>query len=389
MKVPRVLLASVLVIAIAVVVAACVRQHTEPTPSTQVAATVNGVEIPETRVQSYINKFRARSADLSTQAGWEAWLADSGYTEQSYRIHVIDSLVQDELIRQAAKDCGIKVDQDEISAQIEATKANYDTEENWQRVLSAAGYTEAEYRAAVELTALSKELKETQVAKPKASNDQVQTYFNAHASQYEGRRSSCILYNRDDEEKARETLAALQESQNLSADFAAAAQEQSADVSTAKNGGDMGWDCLTTLPNEYQRALDKLKVGEMCSEPVQTDYGFYLILCTGEFTSVKDAGDVVVEAVPSEISATLMNSLNTELYAQAFDAYLLDLRAQADVVIYNSDGSVYTPPAADAAAGNGTGAGAAAATAAASAGTPAAASVAASAAASAGTPAAA
>ncbi|MBQ6453072.1 MAG: SurA N-terminal domain-containing protein [Coriobacteriales bacterium] len=365
MKLSRVLLACVLAIAIGIAVVACVRQRTEPTPADQrVAATVNGVEIPESRVQSYIERFRARSANLKSQEGWEAWLAESGYTEQSYRLHVIDSLVQDELIRQAAKDCGIKIDPKEIDTQIEATKANYDNDENWQRVLAAAGYTETEYRSAVELTALSRELKETQVVKPRASSDQVQAYFNAHASQYEGKRSSCILYNRADEEMARETLATLQQSQNLSVDFAAAAQEQSADVSTAKNGGDMGWDCLTTLPVEYQNPLDKLKVGELCSEPVQTDFGYYLILCTSEFTSVKDAGDVVVEAVPPEISTVLMNSLDTELYTQAFDAYLLDLRAQADVVIYNSDGTVVAP-AADA-AGNGTapaaGAGAASAT---------------------------
>ncbi|NTU89943.1 MAG: parvulin peptidyl-prolyl isomerase, partial [Actinobacteria bacterium] len=273
-KVLRTALAGMLMLTLGVGLVAC--GDTAAAGSDKVAATVNGVEIPETEVQAYIESYRATDETLSTDEGWTAWLEEAGMTEDELRLQVIDIFVQEEVIRQAAEAEGLTVDDTEVDAQIDVVKSNYADDEAWQSALASAGYTEEEYRDTVGISLLYNALLEQGVTQPTATVEDIQEYLNSNALYYAGKKSSHILFATDDQATAEAVLAELQASTDLATDFAAAAAEYSTD-SSASDGGNVGWDSLTSFVTEYSDALDALSVGQM-SGLVESEYGFHIIM---------------------------------------------------------------------------------------------------------------
>ena len=67
-----------------------------------VAATVNGVEIPEDKVTQAIQDIRAQMS-LTEEDAWGQWLADNDYTPESVREEIVNSFVDQELVKQGAR----------------------------------------------------------------------------------------------------------------------------------------------------------------------------------------------------------------------------------------------------------------------------------------------
>lgn len=307
-----------------------------------IAAVVNGVEIPESMVDEYILSFRSTSDELSSDSGWQSFLTSHGFDEESYREQVvIEKLIRDELVYQAACKAGVEVDEDYIDQELAVIKAHYSSETLWQAALAASGYTEEQYRTDLEYSYLASKFKSTQIVAPAATANDIQAYCDAYASEYAGKRSSQILFSTADAELAEQVYDSLVQSENLAQDFAAAAAEYSIDTGTKDQGGDMGWDSLLANSDlgSYSDALDTLAVGEI-SAPVRTNYGYCIIFCTGEFSVPEDGSAVDVSSIPSEIYALLVDDLEANLLNQAFDDYVEELRKTAEVTVYKEDGSV-------------------------------------------------
>jgi len=77
------------------------------------------------------------------------------------------------------------------------------------------------------------------------------------------------------EAEARRRLLILKERLDNNADFAELARLHSEDASGAK-GGDLGWLSPRDTVPEFERAMDRLKPGEV-SEPVRSQFGWHLI----------------------------------------------------------------------------------------------------------------
>lgn len=63
-----------------------------------VAATVNGEAILEEDVTSYIEGFRLKNDAYGTDDGWSSYLASTGYTPESFRQHVLDTVFVPNLV---------------------------------------------------------------------------------------------------------------------------------------------------------------------------------------------------------------------------------------------------------------------------------------------------
>jgi len=81
----------------------------------------------------------------------------------------------------------------------------------------------------------------------------------------------------DSEEKAKEALARLQSGE----EFAKVAQELSSDQGSSTRGGELGWTSKGTLVTEYEDAAYKLNIGEI-SQPVQSQSGWHVIQLLGK-----------------------------------------------------------------------------------------------------------
>ena len=109
-----------------------------------VAATVNGQEIMEQTVTDYIANFRT-SSSLESDEAWGEWMVANGYTPESVREEVIDYYVNQDLYDQAAKEYNVTVEQADIDAALDETKAMFESDEAFQEALEASSMTEESY----------------------------------------------------------------------------------------------------------------------------------------------------------------------------------------------------------------------------------------------------
>ncbi len=130
-----------------------------PTYTGGVAATVNGVEIPEDKVTQAIQDIRAQMS-LTEEDAWGQWLADNDYTPESVREEIVNSFVDQELVKQGGEAEGITADPTEIDQYVETMRGHYDSDSAWAEALEAVGMTEDEYRHNIALSLVSQQLQE-------------------------------------------------------------------------------------------------------------------------------------------------------------------------------------------------------------------------------------
>lgn len=87
---------------------------------------------------------------------------------------------------------------------------------------------------------------------------------------------------KDAEEKAKEKAKDIIKKLNDGKKFDDLAKKYSKDESNAKKGGDLGKFSYDDMVSEFSEACAKLKTNEYTKEPVKTQYGYHIILKTGE-----------------------------------------------------------------------------------------------------------
>ena len=221
------------------------------------AATVNGTPIEEDTVTKYIEDFRT-SSNLTEEEAWANWLKESSQDPASVRSQVVDYYVQQELIRQAADENEVVIEQSQIDEQVDAMKKNYSNDKAWQDALAQSGVTEDQYRDSIKIGLTSRALQDKVITEVDTSDDAgLLEFMNQYKDMINGsKRSSHILFAADDAAKAEEVVGMLTSGQ---IDFATAAQQYSTDTGSARNGGDVGWNTINNYVDAYNQALDSIE----------------------------------------------------------------------------------------------------------------------------------
>lgn len=102
-------------------------------------------------------------------------------------------------------------------------------------------------------------------------------------------------------------------------DFAKLAKKYSQEEATATKGGDLGYFELDEMVDEFSDAVKELKVNEYTKEPVKSQYGYHVVLKTGEKEKpeLKDVKDDIKEKMTQQ-----KLSADVTLYYQT----LIDIR---------------------------------------------------------------
>lgn len=219
------------------------------------------------------------------------------------------------------------VEDSEIDAYVDRIKSNYDSDEKWQQALQQAGFDdEADYRESIKEGLTGNALMESfEVEEP---TDEAVVEYAATAITFDvAKRSSHILFDINDQQTAQSVLDQINAG---SLDFAEAAKEYSTDTGSAQNGGDVGWDQLTSFVEEYQTALDGLAVGQV-SGLVESDYGWHIIKCTDEFTPPEQITSI--DQLPQEFADTYRESVKQQDQQEAYQAWFYEFKEGADIVI--------------------------------------------------------
>jgi peptidyl-prolyl cis-trans isomerase D len=74
-------------------------------------------------------------------------------------------------------------------------------------------------------------------------------------------------------QKAQDLIAQLQAGE----DFATLAKQHSDDTNSGKKGGDLGWFKEGLMVKPFEQAVATMNVGDISSEPVQSEFGFHII----------------------------------------------------------------------------------------------------------------
>ncbi len=129
-------------------------------------------------------------------------------------------------------------------------------------------------------------------------------------------------------EEAAEIIKQLQASTDLENDFINLAKEKSDDTGTASEGG-----LLENITNEsnlvagFWEAVEKLNVGEMTTEPVETEFGYHIIY------KVSQKDKPALDEVKDKVIDNLVDELLTEDNASMI--YWAGLREKYNMVIYD------------------------------------------------------
>ncbi|MGC9456983.1 MAG: peptidylprolyl isomerase [Halothiobacillaceae bacterium] len=113
---------------------------------------------------------------------------------------------------------------------------------------------------------------------------------------------------------------ALIEQLESGADFGELAREHSKDPGSGTNGGDLGWFSAEQMVPEFSEGVQALEIDQFSSEPVQSDFGWHVIL-------LKDQRDMQPPAFEA-----LRPQLENELRREAIDDRIRDLRENAQII---------------------------------------------------------
>jgi len=210
-----------------------------------------------------------------------------------------------------------KSDEDEknyIDNQIEQIKQYYGTDEStYKSVLKQYFGTDDEDELR---TKLSLEYKRNKAVndyiEKNLKDDEIKKYYNEKI--FGQIKASHILITVDvkddatDEEKTEAENKALEKAKkvikelNSGKKFKDLAKKYSQDKSNASNGGDLGYFQLDQMVEEFSNAVKELKNNEYTKEPVKTQYGYHIILRTGEKdkAKLKDIKDEIKEKLRTE-----------------------------------------------------------------------------------------
>lgn len=311
-----------------------------------VAATVNGAEIPEDTITRQINTQRI-NAEAEDDDAWAEYLHNMDSTPTKQRDEALEVLIDRELVKQFAGDEDCAATDEEIQEQVDKVRANYSSDEAWQEALEGSNYADEQaYRDQLSYSIAYQKLEDKFTEEANVDDatliEQAQTQL-ADAAGTTMRHSSHILFDTDDEAQAQEVLDKLKSGE---LDFAEAAKEYSTDTGSAEEGGDVGWDGMTTFVEEYQNALDGLQVGEM-TDLVPSQYGYHIIKCT----DIAEVPETItsVDQVPSDILADIRTQASSTQTSEKMESWLDEKEEASDVVIndmpenvpYNVDMSAY------------------------------------------------
>lgn len=232
---------------------------------------------------------------------------------------VLSQLIDDTLIRNAAKEAGITVTKDEIKAEIAKIKDQLGS--NFELALAQMGMVEEDLNDVVEINLLVQKLVTKDV---KVTEEDLTKYFAEHKSEYdrpEQAKLALIMVNTKQEADA------VYKQLNGGADFAELAKQKSTDAASAANGGDLGVQTRDSVPPEMADKIFATQDGGF-TEPLKADDGYYIFKVTDKkpFVEAKfeDVKDEVEKAVKLE-------------RAQSPQDFLSDLKSKAKITVFKKE----------------------------------------------------
>lgn len=277
---------------------ACGNSQDDSAVSGGAFVTINGVEYSNKDFDDFFNLY-ASLYQLEKSAENKEYFINNGLKE---------SFVFEMLVVQEAQKQGLEVSKKEADKTLEQdVTAAYGSKENYENQFLDEDTTWDDmvwfYQIALDYEALlDKRFNESGV--------DLEAVYNANLDRYyisETVSARHILV--DTEEEAVELIKKLDEG----ADFASLAEEYSIDEGSAVQGGALGYFTADQMVSEFSEAAFALEIGTYTKTPVQSPYGYHIIL-TEDHTQARqmtfdEATDYILNDVENDLAETLYSDL--------------------------------------------------------------------------------
>ena len=291
-----------------------------------IAATVGNSPITEVRLQHALNDHLRRS-------GTEVGAIRQPAEFESIRSRVLNILIGQELLWQAALERGTVASDDEVNEAFDEISASFDSDFQFDNRLHESGYTRASYREDLKQRISAQkwireniriEVDDAEVARFYEDNrERFATPEQLHA------RHILLKTTPDDDEAERqrltEKLLEIRQRALSGEDFGDLAAEYSEDSSAAR-GGDLGYFPRGRMVPAFEQAAFELPAGEI-SNVVETRFGLHLI----QTLDRKAASYLDQETVAGRIRQHLYE----QRYHASLEAAVDRLREEIEVEIHN------------------------------------------------------
>jgi peptidyl-prolyl cis-trans isomerase C len=165
---------------------------------------------------------------------------------------------------------------------------------------------------------------------PQVTNSEVEAIYKAD---YAGKPGPTQVEARHILVKTQAEAAAIIVQLNHGANFAKLAEKDSIDPGAA-NGGELGWFSQDQMVPVFANAAFALKPGQYTKTPVQSQFGWHVILCEGRRTAPPPTFDQAKQQIQQQIADAAIKST------------LADARAKVTIQTFNADGTPSNSPSA-------------------------------------------
>ena len=253
-----------------------------------VVATVDGVEIPQEKFDAHYKIQRTSIVQYMGEEALEEKHPEDDFNRtfgEIFRTQVLDNLIADQVIINAANEAGIEAaDQ---AKEIVSEEMEYAGEDYFDEILSEMGLDLEQYTSMVEDAILIQEYRSKRMSEIEVTNEEIAEYYEEHQEELEQVRVSHILVDTKDE--ADNVLKRLDNGE----DFAELAMELSQDPGSAAQGGDLDYISReTNFVPEFLEAAFLLGKDEV-SEPVETEHGFHIIKVTDKIEDLESSSEQI------------------------------------------------------------------------------------------------
>ena len=280
-------------------------------------ASVNGVSISQQQFDTAMIPYEQQIAAMGQGAVTDDQLIQ-------IKTKVLENLISTELLYQESQKNGIKVEEKEINATYDAQKAQFSSEEEFQKVLKEYKFSDSFYRDQIKRGLYIQNFINKQFP---VSDEESKKFYNDNPDEFKQAaqaRASHIMMIVDSstdqakKDEAKKKMEDVLKRLKAGEDFAALAKEVSQDTYTKDNGGDLDYFSKGQMVQAFEDAAFALKPGEI-SNIVETSYGYHII----KLTDKKDETTISYNDSKENIMSYLQNN--------KVNKYVTDLRSKAKV----------------------------------------------------------
>ncbi|MDO8481104.1 MAG: peptidylprolyl isomerase [Nanoarchaeota archaeon] len=233
------------------------------------------------------------------------------------RGEMLEQLINREMLTQEAKKQGFNPSEEEIQQQYTQISLSFPSQQAFEDALKEANLTKEQLLQDMrDRSAITAYLMGA-VPNTTVSDEEAQAYYTAHAEEFKAKPGQIhvahILVATEAEAEA--VLNQLE----AGADYRKLAANLSLDPTAVDTGGDLGFISLGQTVEEFERAAFRLNTSDV-SAPVQTQYGYHIIIRLQDTISYLEASNTVTQLA------------ETEKRAAAVESLLADLRSKTDIV---------------------------------------------------------